>query len=202
MLSLVTFTETWSPEDMLILLKNMKSIIPSQDISKFKTTESHMDWNDLAFKNFTGPMCRQKWVEISSEVRKFWTVSEIVHDAEERVTNLYKGKKLKKHPKFPKKPLAPYFRFFIEKKAQYVKLHPEMSNLDLSKILSKDYKELPDEEKMKYIQDFQDEKQEFEKNIAKFREEHPDLMPTRKSVRETQDPPQKEEEEDEEENLP
>lgn len=54
-----------------------------------------------------------------------------------------------KHPDFPKKPLTPYFRFFMEKRAKYAKLHPEMSNLDLTKILSKKYKELPDRKKVR-----------------------------------------------------
>lgn len=53
------------------------------------------------------------------------------------------------HPDFPKKPLTPYFRFFMEKRAKYAKIHPEMSNLDLTKILSKKYKELPDKKKVR-----------------------------------------------------
>lgn len=53
-----------------------------------------------------------------------------------------------KHPDFPKKPLTPYFRFFMEKRAKYAKLHPEMSNLDLTKILSKKYRELPEKKKV------------------------------------------------------
>lgn len=55
---------------------------------------------------------------------------------------------MQKHPDFPKKPLTPYFRFFMEKRAKYAKLHPEMSNLDLTKILSKKYRELPDKKKV------------------------------------------------------
>lgn len=55
---------------------------------------------------------------------------------------------IQKHPDFPKKPLTPYFRFFMEKRAKYAKLHPEMSNLDLTKILSKKYKELPEKKKV------------------------------------------------------
>ena len=53
------------------------------------------------------------------------------------------------HPDFPKKPLTPYFRFFMEKRAKYAKIHPEMSNLDLTKILSKKYKELPEKKKVR-----------------------------------------------------
>ncbi|OCT60030.1 nucleolar transcription factor 1-B isoform X1 [Xenopus laevis] len=168
--------DQWSQEDMLTLLQTMKTLLPGQDNSKFKTTESHLDWNKLAFKHYSGSMCRQKWMEISNEVRKFRTLTELILDADEHVRHPYKGKKLKKHPEFPKKPLTPYFRFFMEKRAKYAKLHPEMSNLDLTKILSKKYKELPEKKKMKYIQDFQREKQDFERNMAKFREEHPDLM--------------------------
>ncbi|XP_060251695.1 nucleolar transcription factor 1 isoform X4 [Ovis aries] len=168
--------DRWSQEDMLTLLECMKNNIPSNDSSKFKTTESHMDWEKVAFKDFSGDMCKLKWVEISNEVRKFRTLTELILDAQEHVKNPYKGKKLKKHPDFPKKPLTPYFRFFMEKRAKYAKLHPEMSNLDLTKILSKKYKELPEKKKMKYIQDFQREKQEFERNLARFREDHPDLI--------------------------
>ncbi|NXS83685.1 UBF1 factor, partial [Erpornis zantholeuca] len=163
--------DRWSQEDMLTLLECMKNNLPSNDGSKFKTTESHLDWEKVAFKDFSGEMCKMKWMEISNEVRKFRTLTELIMDAEEHVKNPYKGKKLKKHPDFPKKPLTPYFRFFMEKRAKYAKLHPEMSNLDLTKILSKKYKELPEKKKMKYIQDFQREKQEFDRNLARFREE-------------------------------
>ncbi|XP_060637117.2 nucleolar transcription factor 1 isoform X3 [Anolis sagrei] len=168
--------DRWTQEDMLTLLECMKNNLPSNDGGKFKTTESHLDWDKVAFKDFSGEMCRLKWIEISTEVRKYRTLTELIMDAEEHVKNPYKGKKLKKHPDFPKKPLTPYFRFFMEKRAKYAKLHPEMSNLDLTKILSKKYKELPDKKKMKYIQDFQREKQDFERNLARFREDHPDLI--------------------------
>ncbi|NWR45968.1 UBF1 factor, partial [Regulus satrapa] len=164
-------SDRWSQEDMLTLLECMKNNLPSNDGSKFKTTESHLDWEKVAFKDFSGEMCKMKWMEISNEVRKFRTLTELIMDAEEHVKNPYKGKKLKKHPDFPKKPLTPYFRFFMEKRAKYAKLHPEMSNLDLTKILSKKYKELPEKKKMKYIQDFQREKQEFERNLARFSKE-------------------------------
>ncbi|XP_033025653.1 nucleolar transcription factor 1 isoform X2 [Lacerta agilis] len=168
--------DRWTQEDMLTLLECMKNNLPTNDGCKFKTTESHLDWDKVAFKDFSSEMCKVKWIEISNEVRKFRTLTELIMDAEEHVKNPYKGKKLKKHPDFPKKPLTPYFRFFMEKRAKYAKLHPEMSNLDLTKILSKKYKELPEKKKMKYIQDFQREKQDFQRNLARFREDHPDLI--------------------------
>uniref|UniRef100_A0A3Q0R0J0 Upstream binding transcription factor, like n=1 Tax=Amphilophus citrinellus TaxID=61819 RepID=A0A3Q0R0J0_AMPCI len=175
-----TEPDDWSKEDCLTLLERIRSLLPDGDAMKYKTTESHFDWEKVCFGSFTGEMCRQKWQKVSSEVRKYRTMTELIVDAIEFVKNPYKGKKLKTHPDFPKKPLTPYFRFFMEKRAKYAKIHPEMSNLDLTKILSKKYKELPDKKKQKYIMEFQREKEEFEKNMARFKEEHPELIEERK----------------------
>ncbi|TMS09495.1 upstream binding transcription factor, like isoform X1 [Larimichthys crocea] len=172
--------DEWSKEDCLTLLERIRSLLPDGDAMKYKTTESHFDWEKVCFGNFSAEMCRQKWHRVSSEVRKYRTMTELIVDAVEFVKNPYKGKKLKTHPDFPKKPLTPYFRFFMEKRAKYAKIHPEMSNLDLTKILSKKYKELPDKKKQKYITEFQREKEEFEKNMARFKEEHPELIEERK----------------------
>jgi len=60
--------DRWSQEDMLTLLECMKNNLPSNDGSKFKTTESHLDWEKVAFKDFSGEMCKMKWMEISNEV--------------------------------------------------------------------------------------------------------------------------------------
>nr|XP_061835203.1 upstream binding transcription factor, like isoform X1 [Nerophis lumbriciformis] len=168
--------DEWRQEDCLTLLERIRSLLPDADAMKYKTTESHFDWNKVGFGSFTGEMCRQKWSKVSSEVRKYRTMTELILDAIEFVKYPYKGKKLKTHPDFPKKPLTPYFRFFMEKRAKYAKIYPEMSNLDLTKILSKKYKELPDKKKQKYVTEFQSEKEEFGKNMARFKHEHPDLM--------------------------
>ncbi|XP_049455248.1 upstream binding transcription factor, like isoform X2 [Epinephelus fuscoguttatus] len=172
--------DDWTKEDCLTLLERIRSLLPDADGMKYKTTESHFDWDKVCFGSFTAEMCRQKWQKVSSEVRKYRTMTELIVDAMEFVKNPYKGKKLKTHPDFPKKPLTPYFRFFMEKRAKYAKIHPEMSNLDLTKILSKKYKELPDKKKQKYITEFQREKEEFEKNMARFKEDHPELIEERK----------------------
>ncbi|XP_016358403.1 nucleolar transcription factor 1-A-like isoform X3 [Sinocyclocheilus anshuiensis] len=172
--------DTWSKEDCLTLLERIRSLLHDGDTMKYKTTESHFDWEKVGFGGFTGDMCKQKWQKVSTEVRKYRTMTELIVDAIEYVKNPYKGKKLKTHPDFPKKPLTPYFRFFMEKRAKYAKIHPEMSNLDLTKILSKKYKELPEKKKLKYIQEFQREKEAFEKNMARFKEDHPDLIEERK----------------------
>ncbi|KAF3699866.1 Nucleolar transcription factor 1 Upstream-binding factor 1 [Channa argus] len=166
----------WAQDDLLKLLEGMKVALPQKDLTKYKTSESHLDWQKVAFNTYTAEMCKQKWQEVSKEIRKFRTLTELIIDAQDYIKNPYKGKKIKKHPDFPKKPLTPYFRFFMEKRAKYAKLHPEMSNLDLTKILSKKYRELPDKKKKKYVDDFLRDKESFVHSMMKFREEHPDLV--------------------------
>ena len=51
-----------------------------------------------------------------------------------------------------------------------------MSNQELTKALSEEYKKLPEQLKLKYSQDFQKEKQESQEKMALFREQHPDLV--------------------------
>uniref|UniRef100_A0A8C7IQP9 Upstream binding transcription factor n=1 Tax=Oncorhynchus kisutch TaxID=8019 RepID=A0A8C7IQP9_ONCKI len=161
-----TKDQVWTQDDLLNLLEAMKVNLPQKDLAKYKTSESHLDWEKVAFNSFTGEML----------IRKFRTLTELIFDAQDFIKNPYKGKKLKKHPDFPKKPLTPYFRFFIEKRAKYAKLHPEMSNLDLTKILSMKYRGLPEKKKKKYLEDFQKDKETFGHSMSKFREDHPDLV--------------------------
>ncbi|MBN3323510.1 UBF1 factor, partial [Atractosteus spatula] len=172
--------ELWSKEDLLRLLDSMKVILPQNDLGRFKTTESHLDWNKVAFDHYSAEMCKQKWLEISHAIRKFRTLTELINDAQDHVKNPYKGKKLKEHPDFPKKPLTPYFRFFTEKRAKYAKLHPEMSNLDLTKVLSINYTFVVFLLKLKYMQEFKKEREEFQRSMMKFREEHPELIESKK----------------------
>uniref|UniRef100_A0A8C7NZS5 Upstream binding transcription factor n=1 Tax=Oncorhynchus mykiss TaxID=8022 RepID=A0A8C7NZS5_ONCMY len=176
---IIVVNQVWTQDDLLNLLEAMKVNLPQKDLAKYKTSESHLDWEKVAFNSFTGEMCKQKWNEVSKVIRKFRTLTELIFDAQDFIKNPYKGKKLKVTHyflNFPKKPLTPYFRFFIEKRAKYAKLHPEMSNLDLTKILSMKYRGLPDKKKKKYLEDFQKDKETFGHSMSKFREDHPDLV--------------------------
>jgi upstream-binding transcription factor len=53
-----------------------------------------------------------------------------------------------KHPEMPKKPLTPYFRFFMRKRVAYAKKHPDMSVTELTKELSKKYGSLAEHKKV------------------------------------------------------
>ncbi|XP_010977777.3 upstream-binding factor 1-like protein 1 [Camelus dromedarius] len=168
--------DDWSKEDIVRLLEYMENNVPSDDRHTFKTTQALMDWEKVAFKGYSGEMCKLKWLEISYNLRKFRTLSELIVEAKENVNNTHKGRKHKKHPDLPKRPLTAYLRFFKEMRPQYSQKYPKLSNQELTKVLSEEYKKLPEQTKLKYIQDFQKEKQEFDDKLAQFRERHPDLV--------------------------
>ena len=63
---------------------------------------------------------------------------------------------------------------------QHLQKHPKMSNQELTKVLSEEYRKLPEQLKLKYSQDFQKEKQEFQEKMALFREQHPELAQSSK----------------------
>ena len=149
--------DDWSKEDIVRLLESMEKNIPSSDGHTFKSTQSVMDWGKVAFKDFSGEMCKLKWLEISYNLRKFRTLKELILEAKENVNNS-KRIKHKKHPDLPKKPLTAYLRFFKEMRPQYLQKHPKISNQELTKVLSEEYKKLPEQLKLKYSQDFQKEK--------------------------------------------
>lgn len=163
----------WSKRDILKLLECMKNIIPSDDFRGFKKTLEDLDWSKVAFGQFSGEMCRQKWTKISHSLRKFRTLSELVVEASEHVKQPRRSKAIEKHPDFPKRPLTVYLRFYKEHLDKYSQMYPEYNNRQLTKILAEKYKQLPQEIKDRYIQEFQKEKQEFQEKLAKFKETHP-----------------------------
>ncbi|XP_070297218.1 nucleolar transcription factor 1-like [Salvelinus sp. IW2-2015] len=90
-----TKDQVWTQDDLLNLLEAMKVNLPQKDLAKYKTSESHLDWEKVAFNSFTGEMCKQKWNEVSKVIRKFRTLTELIFDAQDFIKNPYKGKKLK-----------------------------------------------------------------------------------------------------------
>ncbi|XP_006092978.1 upstream-binding factor 1-like protein 1 [Myotis lucifugus] len=175
-MALTSSEDNWCEEDIAELLERMENNLPPNDKHTFKTTQSQMDWVKVAFKDYSGEMCKLKWLEISYKLRKIRTMKELVLEAKEHVKNSYKSKMCKIHPDMPKQPLTPYLRFFKEKRPLYAQMYPKLTNQELTKVMSEKYKELPEEKKMKYIQDFQKERQEYQEKLAQFRKDCSELV--------------------------
>ncbi|XP_008702667.2 upstream-binding factor 1-like protein 1 [Ursus maritimus] len=135
-----------------------------------------MDWGKVAFEDCSEEMHKLEWLETSYHMRKFRTLTELVLEAKEHVEKPYRSKRHKKHPDLPKKLLTTFLCFFKENWSLYSQKYLKLSNLQLTNLLSEEYKELPEQIKLKYFHDFQKEKQEFEEKLAQFKTENSDLF--------------------------
>ena len=177
--------EDWSKEDIVQLLESMEKSIPSSDGHTFKTAQSVMDWEKVAFKDFSGEMCKLKWLEVSHKVRKFRTLKELVLEAKENVSNPSKKhkktqqntRKHKKHAYLFKKSLTAYRHISQVMRPQYIQKHPKISNQHLTRVLSEEHRKVPEQLRVKHSQDLEKEKKDFREKVALFRAQHPDLVP-------------------------
>ncbi|CAI9166653.1 unnamed protein product [Rangifer tarandus platyrhynchus] len=179
--------DDWSKEDIVQLLECMEKNIPSSDGHTFKAAQSVMDWEKVAFKDFSGEMCKFKWLEVSHKVRKFRTLKELVLEAKENVSNPSKkhkktGKtqestrKHKKHAYLFKKSLTAYRHISQVMRPQYIQKHPKISNQELTRVLPEEHRKVPEQLKVKHGQHLEKEKKDFGEKMALFREQHPDLV--------------------------
>ena len=177
--------EDWSKEDIVQLLESMEKSIPSSDGHTFKTAQSVMDWGKVAFKDFSGEMCKLKWLEVSHKVRKFRTLKELVLEAKENVSNPSKEhkktqqntRKHKKHAYLFKKSLTAYRHISQVMRPQCIQKHPKISNQPLTRVLSEEHRKEPEQLRVKHSQDLEKEKKDFREKVALFRAQHPDLVP-------------------------
>ncbi|KFO29234.1 upstream-binding factor 1-like protein 1 [Fukomys damarensis] len=172
----------WSKKNIQSLLERMQNNLLRNGNASSQTTQSHLDWEKIAFKDFSAEMCKLKWTEISSKLKKIPPLTELVLQAKELFKNHNRNNEYKKYPDFPKRPLTAYIRFYKEQRAHYSAKHPELSNQELTKILAEKYKQLPPQTKQKYMEEFQKEKQEFEEKLAEFRKKYSDLFQNSKKL--------------------
>ena len=170
------------------LLESMEKSIPPSDGHTFKTTQSVMDWEKEAFKDFSGEMCKLKSLEVSHKVRKFCTLKELVLEAKENVSNPSKkhkktqenSRKHKKHAYLFQKSLTAYRHISQVMRPQYIQKHPKISNQELTRVLSEEHRKVPEQLRVKHSQDLEKEKKDFREKMALFREQQPDQIPNPK----------------------
>uniref|UniRef100_A0A7N6A521 HMG box domain-containing protein n=1 Tax=Anabas testudineus TaxID=64144 RepID=A0A7N6A521_ANATE len=138
----------WTKENLQKLFTALKSAIPKcKTESVYTKGLKRVDWNKVAFPPFSPEACQKKWTEILSKMRKIRTLTEIIDEAEEKLSN--KGKIM--HPEFQKKPAPASAIFYKENWAKFQKRHPELSYGKLLKFVANKYRELPDEEKVQSV---------------------------------------------------
>ncbi|XP_066430597.1 SWI/SNF-related matrix-associated actin-dependent regulator of chromatin subfamily E member 1-related [Eleutherodactylus coqui] len=80
-----------------------------------------------------------------------------------------KGKKRKKIlPNGPKAPVTGYVRFLNERREQIRTQHPDLAFPEITKMLGAEWSTLPTEEKQRYLDDAEREKQQYMKELREY----------------------------------
>lgn len=75
----------------------MEAQLPAKDNLKFDSRAVKLDWNAIAFADYSASDCHDVWNRISKRIRRFRLLSEMLSDAKDWVTkpwtNFYRGSK-------------------------------------------------------------------------------------------------------------
>ena len=118
----------------------------------------------------TSKLVSQAWKDLSEDDRKVWIeMGQKDRERFEREKSTYKGPwKIPdiSHPGAPKKPMSAYLAFSNERRAAVAQANPALTGTELSGLLSKLWKECPEEIKQKYRKKEAHERQVFKEKLA------------------------------------
>ncbi|XP_037609845.1 nucleolar transcription factor 1-like isoform X1 [Sebastes umbrosus] len=157
----------WTKAHLQKLLAALKTSIPEHGrMTTYQNGLKIVDWKEVAFPPFSPQACQEKLAQILRKMRKIRSLTELIVEAEDVISNA--GQNIKIHPEHPKRPSPPNAMFYEENCVEYQKKHPDMSQEKLFKRLTKKYEELPDEEKAPYVQKFELATEEYSRRMQEF----------------------------------
>ncbi|GAA6214246.1 nucleolar transcription factor 1-B-like [Lates japonicus] len=160
----------WTKENFQKLFAAMKNNIPKRyRMFAYSKAQKALDWKKVAFPPFSPEECQEKWGEILQKMRKFRSLTELIVEAEDALSEPKQNNKI--HPKFPKRPTPPNALFYKENRAKFQEQHPELSHREVLEVLGKKYPALPDEEKTPYKERHQLAVKEYKAKVQEFRKQ-------------------------------
>lgn len=123
-------------------------------------------------------MVSQEWREMQPADKSVWEEkSRLDKDRYEAEKARFKiqrpskqgGKRILKDPDAPKRPMSAFLAFSNQRRAELKRKNPQATNADLSKMLSKQWKELGAETKNKYVEEEARLRKKYKGDIATWR---------------------------------
>ncbi|XP_071318985.1 nucleolar transcription factor 1-like [Trachinotus anak] len=166
-----TVKSGWTKENLQKLLRAMK-----KNISKCCRTCAYnrglktVNWTKVAFPPFSPEACQEKWGQILRKMRKLRSLTELIDEAEDVISD--PAKNIRIHPEFPNRPTPPNAMFYEENWAKLQEQHPEMSHKKVAEVLYKKYKHLPHKEKNRYVKKHRHAMKEYKARVVEFRKQY------------------------------
>ncbi|KAJ8893147.1 hypothetical protein PR048_005730 [Dryococelus australis] len=171
----------WPRCDLLELIKRMDSNIPVKDSLSYNCRAEKLNWDMIAFSDYSAGQCKEMWTRIQKRVRRYRLLREVLVDAKDWVnkpwTHFYRSQKMNRHPDLPKRPLSSYMLFYMERKDEVVRQNPGLDMTSVSKRISELYNNLPKNEKGRYVSVAATLRKEHGEKLRQFYLEHPELTP-------------------------
>jgi hypothetical protein len=119
----------------------------------------------------------EAWREMPPAEREAWEEKARQDKARyEMEKSMYKGpwkipanKRTPKDPSAPKRPMSAFLAFSNKRRAALKRQHPDATNADLSKMLSKTWKEAPLDQKSKYMEEEAELRAKYKVEMGKWR---------------------------------
>lgn len=137
-------------------------------------------------------MVSEAWREMPPDEKETWEKKARKDKARYEVEKaMYKGpwkvpanKRTPKDPTAPKRPMSAFLAFSNKRRAGLKREHPDATNSDLSKMLSKTWKEAPDELRKKYMEEEAALRATYKVEMAKWRKKAADEKKLEREERE------------------
>ncbi|KAG5893181.1 hypothetical protein JTB14_016458 [Gonioctena quinquepunctata] len=172
-----TAKPSWPEDDLKELINRMEVCIPENDDKAFMRRIEELEWDTIAFKNYSVEDCKKTWAIIQKKVRRFRLLKEVLEDAGKLVSETkFKKTKAKKnrHPDMPRRPLSVYFIYYLTRREAVQAENPGIEATEVAKLCSQEFKSLPPEKKEKYEKAAQKNKEEYELKMEEFYQLHPE----------------------------
>lgn len=109
---------------------------------------------------------REKWEEMARRDKARFLLEKQMYKGPWKIPISAKGNR---DPNAPKRPMSAFLSYSNKKRGAMKRLHPNISNSDISRLLSKMWKEAPQEERKTYIETEFKLRQAYKKKMAEFK---------------------------------
>ena len=174
--------EDWSAEEDYQLYECINKCLPKDDKMKYDSRINNIKWElvSLSFDDRTANDCKNRWIFTLKHLRHHRVTSELIPDAiawrKQSWKNFNRSSKDLRHPDCPKKPLTSFFIFHHTVRSEVTEKYSDLSTKEVVKLIGEMFKDLPEAEKQKYVDQSVIQKEEYEKKMIKFLQDHPEYI--------------------------